>query len=116
MAFKIEIFLLCFLLVGEGGGEGGFFVILFCEKLALMYMLPVEGESSSLVQFIDKILLVTLIKVFFSPHKVDFIHGKLSSNRTKRYYGREKEPRNPSSGIKEIRLSMSVNSKGDQRL
>ena len=38
-----------------------------------MYMLPVEGESSSLVLFIDKILLVTLIKVFFSPHKVDFI-------------------------------------------
>lgn len=73
VAFKIEIFLLCFLLVGEGGGEGDFFVILICEKLALMYMLPVEGESSSLVLFIDKILLVTLIKVFFSPHKVDFI-------------------------------------------
>ena len=62
MAFKIlEICLLCF------------FVIFFCKKLALMYMLPVEVESSSLVQFIDKILCVKLIQVFFTPHKVDFI-------------------------------------------
>ena len=39
VAFKIfEIFLLCFLLVGREGGRGwgGFFVILFCEKLALI--------------------------------------------------------------------------------
>ena len=77
MTFKIfEIFLLYFSLVKRGGGggsEGGFFVILLWEKLALMYMLPVEVESSSLVQFIDKILLVKLIQVFFTPHKVDFI-------------------------------------------
>lgn len=75
MAFKIfENFFLCFLLIeGGGGGEGGFFVILLCEQLALMYILPLKVESSSLVQFIDKILLVKLIQVFFTPHKVDFI-------------------------------------------
>lgn len=74
VAFKIEIFLLCFLLVGGGGRWGGLFCHLNLWKVGLeMYMLPVEGESSSLVLFIDKILLVTLIKVFFSPHKVDFI-------------------------------------------
>lgn len=73
VALKSKFFCFAFCWWGEGGGEGGFFVILICEKLALMYMLPVEGESSSLVLFIDKILLVTLIKVFFSPHKVDFI-------------------------------------------
>lgn len=61
-------------------------------------------------------LVQNLIYMFFSSPKVVFSHSKLSSNGSKCYNTRKKEPWQPRSCIEEIWLTISVNSQVYQTL